>query len=91
MCPADKELYFDSVSQARSLQQRWKIEAGVNVIDRVIAALQATTSMTVRVASENEREYFAGVLRAVDRGIGVHADFAPYVSTSCTLIKLLSC
>jgi hypothetical protein len=51
----------------------------VDVIDRVIARLQSVSGMAVRVANEGDREYFAGVLRAVDRGIGVHADCAIYV------------
>jgi hypothetical protein len=62
------------------LQERWKKEAGVDVIERVIARLQSVSGMSVRVASEDDREYFAGILRAVDRGIGVHADCAVYVS-----------
>jgi phosphotransferase system IIB component len=77
----DKQLYFDRVDEARSLQNRWKEEAGVDVIGRVIAQLQALTNMQVRVATEDDREYFAGITRAVDRGIGVHADFAPYVGS----------
>lgn len=47
-----------------------------------MSRLQQLTDMEVRVAEEADREYFAGILRAVDRGIGVHADFAPYVSAS---------
>lgn len=77
----DKSLYFDSVVKARSLQDRWKDEAGIDVIRRVITKLQSMTDMKVQIASESEKEYFAGILRAVDRGIGVHADYAPYVSS----------
>lgn len=44
--------------------------------------LRETTGMNVRLAREGEKEYFAGVLRAVDKGIDVHADYAPYVRLS---------
>ena len=74
----DKERYFALGEEARSLQTRWKNEIGVDVIARVIAILQKTANMPVRLATEGDKEYFAGVLRAIDRGIGVHADFAPY-------------
>ena len=38
--------------------------------------------MIVQVAHEEDgREYYAGILRAVDAGMHVHADFAPYVSS----------
>jgi hypothetical protein len=76
----DKNLYFESVKEARSLQSRWKNEAGVDIIQRVVDKLRQTTNMKVQVAREGDDEYFVGVLRAVDRGIGVHADYAPYVS-----------
>ena len=69
------------MKDARSLQSRWKDEAGVDIVQRVIDQLRQTTNMKVQVAREGDHEYFAGVLRAVDRGIGVHADYAPYVST----------
>jgi hypothetical protein len=62
------------------LQRRWKNEAGVDIIQRVVDKLQQTTNIKVQVAREGDEEYFVGVLRAVDRGIGVHADYAPYVS-----------
>lgn len=75
----DKGRYFDNVEKARFLQDRWKNEAGVDVIARIVAKLQQTTNMRVQLATEEDKEYFAGILRAVDRGIGVHADYAPYV------------
>jgi hypothetical protein len=78
----DRDAYFDKVHEARSLHRRWKDEAGVDVIDRVAEKIGQTTNMKVHVARGGDREYFAGVLRAVDRGMGVHADYAPYVS--CT-------
>ncbi|KAK2038822.1 hypothetical protein LZ31DRAFT_477883 [Colletotrichum somersetense] len=71
-------LYFDTVAEARALQDRWKKEAGVDVVERVMDKLRSVTDMEVRLASEGNKEYFAGILRAVDRGIGVHADYAPY-------------
>ncbi|ORY71361.1 uncharacterized protein BCR38DRAFT_416567 [Pseudomassariella vexata] len=75
----DKNLYVKSVEEARLLQRRWKNEAGVDIIQHIAEKLRQTTNMKVEVARGDD-EYFAGVLRAVDRGIGVHADYAPYVS-----------
>ncbi|TVY84948.1 hypothetical protein LSUE1_G002741 [Lachnellula suecica] len=75
---SDKTGYFESVKDARSLQNRWKNEAGVDIVKRVVDRIRQTTGMKVQVASEQDSEYFAGVLRAVDRGILVHADYAPY-------------
>lgn len=76
----DSSLYFQKVKEARSLQDRWRKEAGVDVVERVTNKLRQNTGMKVQVAREGDDEYFAGILRAVDRGIGVHADYAPYVS-----------
>lgn len=78
----DKGEYFDSVEAVRALQDRWKAEAGIDVLQRVMTALREASGMPVRLASEGDRDYLAGILRAVDRGIGVHADFAPYVRTT---------
>lgn len=35
--------------------------------------------MVVRRAQEGDHEYFAGVIRAIDTGIQIHADYAPFV------------
>ncbi|KAK1564267.1 uncharacterized protein LY79DRAFT_136241 [Colletotrichum navitas] len=74
----DKTQYFDRVTEARTLQDRWKKEADIDILERVMDKLRSVTDMDVRVASEDDKEYFAGILRAMDRGIGVHADYAPY-------------
>lgn len=48
-------------------------------MERVAEALRDATGMTVRLAMEEDKEYFAGVVRALDSGIQIHADHAPYV------------
>lgn len=76
----DKRAYFERTEAAYSLQKRWKDEAGIDVLARVASKLQDATGMTVQVArEEGDKEYFAGILRAVDAGMHVHADYAPYV------------
>ncbi|KAF3764030.1 hypothetical protein M406DRAFT_280107 [Cryphonectria parasitica EP155] len=70
--------YFSGIKEAESLQVRWKEEAGIDIMQRVADSLGKTTGMPVRRAKEGEREYFAGVLRALDTGIQIHSDFAPY-------------
>lgn len=76
----DKDGYFEAAEAARSLQKRWREEAGVDILPRVVDKLQQATGMPVRLAREGEKEYFAGILRAVEAGMHVHADYAPYVS-----------
>ena len=41
--------------------------------------LRQATGLQVRMASEGERQYFAGILRVVDNTVSIHADFAPHV------------
>lgn len=48
-------------------------------MDRIAKCLRNATGMPVRLAVEGEREYFAGVVRALDSGIQIHADYAPFV------------
>lgn len=43
-------------------------------------SLKAASGMEVRATREDEKEYFVGVVRAIDAGIQIHADFAPFVS-----------
>ncbi|KAK7911859.1 signal transduction protein [Apiospora marii] len=84
----DKNAYFDSTEAAYSLQRRWRDEAGVDVLARVASKLQDATGMTVEVArEEGDREYFAGILRAVDAGMHVHADYAPYEAVGWSISK----
>ncbi|KAK2031323.1 hypothetical protein LX32DRAFT_691729 [Colletotrichum zoysiae] len=54
-------------------------------MERVMDKLRSVTDMEVRLASEDDKEDFAGILGAVDRGIGVHADHAPYVTWNILL------
>ncbi|KAF9768846.1 hypothetical protein IL306_013806 [Fusarium sp. DS 682] len=81
--------YFRKVSEAMSLQRQWKSEAEIDVVERVIAILHKTSGMPVRRASADEEVYFAGVLRAMDRGIGVHADFAPYEAAGWSIDQIV--
>jgi hypothetical protein len=68
------------VKDAYSLQNRWKDELGIDIMERVMQSLREASGMVVRRARENEQEYFAGVIRAIDTGIQIHADYAPFVS-----------
>jgi hypothetical protein len=79
---SDKPAYFASTPAAYAHQDRWRDEAGIDVLQRMASKLQETTGMMVQVAREEDgREYYAGILRAVDAGMHVHTDFAPYVSS----------
>jgi hypothetical protein len=79
---SDKPAYFERTPSAYALQSRWRKEAGIDILQRVASKLRETTQMTVQVAcQEDGKEYYAGILRAVDAGMHVHADFAPYVSS----------
>ncbi len=56
----DKETYFEKVEAAYSLQNRWKNELGIDVIELVAESLRKASGMVVRLAREDERDYFAG-------------------------------
>ncbi|KAI0974374.1 hypothetical protein F4678DRAFT_458341 [Xylaria arbuscula] len=75
----DKDGYFEVALEARALQGRWKTEAGIDILQRVAEMLHGKTGLPVEVAREHDgREYFAGIVRASDAGIDVHADNALY-------------
>jgi hypothetical protein len=78
------------VTRAGSLHEKWRSEAGVDVIERIIETIQETSGLLVRRAKEGEQEYFAGILRAVDHGINVHADYAPYEATHWSIENVVS-
>ncbi|KAK7966862.1 uncharacterized protein PG986_001139 [Apiospora aurea] len=82
VCP-DKTRYFHDVSKARSLQHRWKTEAGIDILERVAGKVQEVTGVPTRVAKKGDKEYFAGLVRAADKGISIHADWKPYVKFDC--------
>ena len=63
---------------ARSLQERLKREANVDIVGRVCSILQEKTGLPVRMAKEGDREYFAGLVRVVDNTIQIHADYGPF-------------
>lgn len=66
------------------LQNSFIGKANIDVVGRVMSVLRHTTGLPVRLAREDEREYFAGLLRVVDNTVQIHADFAPNV---CLLSK----
>ncbi|KAH8647282.1 hypothetical protein BX600DRAFT_443488 [Xylariales sp. PMI_506] len=82
--------YFQEVSNAMSLQRRWKSEAGIDVVARVMETLSKMSGIPVRRARDGEREFFAGVLRAVNHGIGIHADYAPYEAADWSIDKIVA-
>ncbi|KAI1387348.1 uncharacterized protein F4822DRAFT_430102 [Hypoxylon trugodes] len=74
----DKETYLSGVERASSLQKRFREEANVDVVGRVAAALQKATGLETRVALEDGRPYFAGMLRVVSNYIQIHSDYGPF-------------
>ena len=74
----DKELYLSTVDEALSLQRRFIEEAGIDVVERVAVAVSQATGLPVRIAREDGRDYFAGLLRYVENSINIHADYGPY-------------
>lgn len=86
---SDKDAYFAGVTEAKTLQTRWEEEANIDIMKRVADALCQATGMTVRLAKEGDREYFAGVVRAIDSGIQIHADHAPYVWYSIIELRVV--
>jgi hypothetical protein len=51
-------------------------------MERIAQTLRDASGLPVRRAREGERDYFAGIVRAIDTGIQIHADYAPFVSIS---------
>jgi hypothetical protein len=49
-------------------------------MERIMQSLRKASGLVVRRAREGEADYFAGVIRAIDTGIQIHADYAPFVS-----------
>ncbi|KAI0861118.1 hypothetical protein F4860DRAFT_179136 [Xylaria cubensis] len=74
----DKESYFGGVEEANALLDKWKKQLDIDVVKRVMLSLSKVSGMAVRPAREEERDYFVGVVRAIDAGIQIHADFAPF-------------
>ncbi len=63
------------------MQDRFRKEANIDIVSRVRALLQQYTDLPVRIAREGDREYFAGLLRLINKSALLHADFGKYVST----------
>ncbi|KAI1106531.1 hypothetical protein F4804DRAFT_300304 [Jackrogersella minutella] len=74
----DKETYLSGVERASSLQKRFIEEGNVDVVGRVASALQEATGIEARVAREDGRPYFAGMLRVVSNYIQIHSDYGPF-------------
>ncbi|GAD98458.1 hypothetical protein SNOG_14103 [Paecilomyces variotii No. 5] len=74
----DKEGYFSKVKEARLLQERFRKEANIDVLSRVKDVLQRATGLPVRIAREDDREYFAGLIRLINKSALLHADYGPY-------------
>ncbi|KND86909.1 hypothetical protein TOPH_08467 [Tolypocladium ophioglossoides CBS 100239] len=75
-----KETYFASVERAQSLQKRFMREAGVDVVGRVQSLIQsvAPLGLPVRLAQEDGKQYFAGLLRLINSSALIHADYGPF-------------
>ena len=65
-----------------TLQHAFIREVNVDIVGRVMDALREATRLPVRMAKEEDREYFAGLLRVMDNAVQCHADFAPHVCPS---------
>lgn len=72
-----KQDYFDAVPQAYA-DQRIVLERSFDAMARFINTVSASWNGQVKIAEEEARPYFAGILRFASSGIGLHADFAPY-------------
>ncbi|KAL9052291.1 MAG: hypothetical protein Q9162_005493 [Coniocarpon cinnabarinum] len=87
---ADKDQYLKSVDGALSLQRRFQNEANIDLISRVAFKISTTTSLPVRMARENGRDYFAGQLRYVENYIAIHADYGAFDGPGWEIGKVLS-
>jgi hypothetical protein len=74
----DKTGYFSKVNNAKALQDRFRKEANIDVVDRVRNLLQQKTGLPVRIAQDNDREYFAGLIRLINKSALLHADYGRY-------------
>lgn len=67
-------------------------EAGVHILERVRTALEQAARIPVRLATEGQREYFAGLLRVINGSTLIHSDYAPYVSGNASrLCRMEAC
>ena len=80
--PAEKDRYLSERAEAMTLQHAFIREVNVDIVGRVMDALREATRLPVRMAKEEDREYFAGLLRVMDNAVQCHADFAPHVCPS---------
>jgi hypothetical protein len=74
----EKDSYLNRVAASRALQERFIREANVDILSRVLKLLHEVTGLPARIAKEGDMEYFAGLLRVMDYGVQIHADYGPY-------------
>ncbi|KAI1342747.1 hypothetical protein F5Y15DRAFT_428705 [Xylariaceae sp. FL0016] len=86
----DKLGYFAAVEKANSLQQRFVNEAGVDIVDRVRGILEKVAGIPVRIATEGDRRYFAGLLRVINSSALIHSDYAPYDAPGWRIGQIVS-
>lgn len=87
----DMGKYFSLVEPARSLQDRFIREVGVDIIARVKEVLHGASGLPVRLARQDDKEYFAGILRVVEGNfIAPHADFGPFSDKNLEVGKIVS-
>ncbi|KAJ8123797.1 hypothetical protein ONZ43_g338 [Nemania bipapillata] len=71
-------------------ERRFKAEADIDILGRVATLLEEATGLETRIAREDGRAYFAGLLRAVKDYIQIHSDYAPYDGTDWEIGKITS-
>ncbi|RYP35285.1 hypothetical protein DL767_003873 [Monosporascus sp. MG133] len=82
--------YFGMVKEANVLQQRFIEEAGVDVVERVRNSIAKAAGIPVRVATEGDRKYFAGLLRVINSPALIHSDYAPYDAPGWKIGQIVS-
>lgn len=70
--------YFAAVPDAYR-DQRFVFDRSFDPVERLIGKLAEVWDAPVQVAREEEYgDYFAGIIRLASKGIGLHADYAPF-------------
>ena len=68
--------YFDAAQIVRALQQRIFVHS-FDPVQRVIDRLRSDTGRMACVAEERGHQYYAGLIRRIEKGTLLHIDFAP--------------
>lgn len=75
---ATKDDYFADVAKSY-VDQAHVFDNAFDPVARLIEMLSSYWPQPVKIAEEKERgQYFAGIIRVASKGIGLHADYAPY-------------